>query len=194
MPIVNMEMLARVLQPPVSLNTISALARDYKNSGMPIVKTGKNGKPYEFELDAVADWWAQRNADRAAAKDDKLEQLDLWARQRYGEPAARGSDGKVLSPSERKTLADAVRAEDYNRRQRGELLVKADYEVALVNAVVETRIDLMQIPSEAQKRLGLAPDQVRQLEEIVRRRCDSLAEKLGAPAAAHDRREGVPAA
>lgn len=182
---VNLEELGRLLQPRVSLTTLRRYVAERGENGMPIEQLGSNGVGYRFDLDLAVAWWREFQAKRDAAEETRRDELEQWSLDLYGDAPPIDDAGKRMSPAERKTLAEATKLEDYNRRQRGELVVRVDLEAALAAAVIATRADLMQIPAEAARRLALAPAQAAELEQIIRRRVNGLAERLGTVTGGH---------
>ncbi len=170
--VVNMTELSEVVG--LSPNTLSAIFR--KHDDAPIIQRGSNGVPYEIDLDAFSTW-LQANRERVdQAEDERREQLSMWAKEFAG---AEEGEAAGMKPAERRALAEAVRAEDYVRQKRGQLVDRAALEADLQMAIIELRTQLLQMPVQLAKRYDLSREARLELERMIADQLNGLADRLG---------------
>lgn len=169
----NMSELAHVLG--MSLPTLRGYLQKYPD--FPVERRGDKGDPYAFDFDAVRVWLDRHDAGKKEAEEARREQLELLGAEIYGaSPAA--AEGKVLTPAERKTLAEAVRAEDYNRVKRGELLERREIAYQLRQAFAKMQKGLRRIPHDFARETGIERGARLALENLIRQRTNEMIEAL----------------
>jgi len=168
----NMSELAYVIG--VSLPTLRQLIQ--RHGDFPIERRGDKGVDYQFHIDAVRSWMERHEAEKAAAEEDRRKQLDLLASEIYGAPPE--GAGPALSPAERKQLAEAVRAEDYNRIKRGDLLERHDVSYRLRQALAHFQKKLRQIPADLARESGIERGLRQALDNLIRQRVNEAIETL----------------
>jgi phage terminase Nu1 subunit (DNA packaging protein) len=171
--IVNLSELAMILD--ISSTALTDQIR--RDQTFPVLERGSNGVAYRFDLDAVK---AYRDAKQAAIDEATARRnadLAKWRLDFYGETAD-PEESFTLSPAERRAEADAIRLEDYNRRQRGELVERSALISALASAVMALRQGLLPLATDFAKRHGLTREQRIELEGQIGARIDQLSDTL----------------
>ncbi len=172
---VNLTELADVLR--VSTNTLREVVR--KAADFPVVARGSNGVAYEFDLDDVVAWWRANDERVESEKADRRGQLDLWRSEIFGDRADDDRAAPGLTATERRAEFEAQLMADKLRRQRGETIERATLERIVAAAVAEVRNGMLQVPAEFAKRRSLDREARIELESMIERRLDNLADRLG---------------
>ncbi|HSF94832.1 MAG TPA: hypothetical protein VLA52_07380 [Thermohalobaculum sp.] len=144
----------------------------------PVASRGSNGVAYSFDARAVKAWLDQQTSLGQAEDAERRRQLELWRAELYGPPPPVEGPA-VMTPAQRKAEAEAVRIEDYNRRQRAELLPRAPMAALIDASVVALRKELMQIPAEHCRARGHGREERLALEALIAARLERLADRLG---------------
>jgi phage terminase Nu1 subunit (DNA packaging protein) len=169
---VNKAELARIFG--VSEPTVSKWLAD----ALPFVKGGSNGVPYEFDVDQVKTWRADREAaerDAAHKREEEISrrQAELFGEQRFV------PDG--LSQSEIGEYLENLRLFEIVKRQRGESidrdLVRREFQ-AVFNVL---RQHVLGWATTLAKTATLTAEQQRAAEQIARRTLDAAWRQISDP-------------
>jgi phage terminase Nu1 subunit (DNA packaging protein) len=162
----------------VSGNTIDR----WRQSGMPVVAEGSNGRAYAFDAGECLAWREARDAEadaerRAAEEHVRQLRLDL-------DPVA-ATRREHLSPAEQRESYEAALRYMQAARQRREL-VQAEQVVDMLEGAFGAIRDAMEaLPDALAREIGLSGDQVErvvvycdQVLDVSRRRCAELVDGL----------------
>lgn len=134
----------------VSLPTVDAWLR----RGCPVVTQGSNGKPYELDLLAVAEWYFT---------DQKV---------------VGGTDPDDLRPQDRKAWFDSEKTRLAIAERCRELIPVVEVEEVMATAFAAIAQGLRAIPDNVERRLGVEPSVAGEIEKIIDAEMDALADRL----------------
>jgi phage terminase Nu1 subunit (DNA packaging protein) len=171
--LVNKAELARTFG--VSEPTVSKWLVD----GCPFEKGGSNGVAYEFDVDRVKAWKDGR--DRLLADQAREREAAIRAKQNelFGE---KDFLPEGLSQDEVKTYLENVRLSDYIRRQRGELVDRANVANEFQAVFNVVRQHALGWATTLAKTAGLTGEQQRAAESLARRTLDAMWRQISDPA------------
>lgn len=160
--VVNLEQLATVLG--VSLPTMRQLLRRYPD--FPVVERGTNGRAWQFDKDAAVAFVQGKRAEKAAAHDKLLSQVQLPL------DALLPPEERTASPADRLALARAMKAEDEVARARGELVFKPELRPLVTEAWAGVAKFLAALPETIGRRYNLPEAAVRDIRRLVEEQQD----------------------
>lgn len=169
--VVNKHELAKLLEK--SLPTIDRMIED----GMPVLKGGSNGVPYEFDANAVVAWLeevARKEAELTAEKERQLAQLQL------GLTGGVAGDSAPIGLTAKQRI-EAMQAEmlaDKLARDRGALMPVEEVEAEFEAVFGLLRQRLLSQGSSLQRLAGLSEDQVRHVDQEMRELLRSLSHQI----------------
>jgi hypothetical protein len=142
-----------------------------------LLERGDRGRGYKIESDGGIAWWKAKRADEETASAERQEQLRQLRFEHLGD-AAESEEALLLSGKQRREEYAAVLDRIKLRRTMGELVDRAEIEQLLTHAAVEARRRLMLVPGEYAARMGLAPEDVGPLAELLERTVADFVDSL----------------
>lgn len=107
-----------------------------KNADFPIISRGKNGVPFEFDMQLAVEFilgLRQKEEEQARARSEELRQFGL---ELLGPDGAAVQSAPGLTPTERKALMEEELLAIKLAERRGELVKKSSVEEAIAAALV----------------------------------------------------------
>jgi hypothetical protein len=163
----------------VTAETMRVHIRAVEGDPVWLIERGDRGRGYKIEAEGGVAWWkAKRDADESASA-VRLEQLRQLRFEHLGD-AAENEDALALSGKQRREEYAAVMERIKLRRVMGELVDRAEVEALLSHAAVEARQRLMRVPGEYAATVGLPPEDMAPLSELLERVVNDFVDSLTA--------------
>jgi hypothetical protein len=148
--IVNLEELAELM----GSTMVTLRARMREHPDFPILKRGDNGKAYQFDARAVADFLAGLAAADEAKVDARNQELAAMRLELF--PGTDADDETLtLSPAQRRQEIEAVRLADIVAERRGQLTPTDQVANAVRDALAALRSKLLAMPDDIARDLDL---------------------------------------
>lgn len=122
--------------------------------GMPVIREGKNGQPYELQLSACWSWLKARErveAERTTAAEAAVQQMRLAL---VGGDDLGGGD-RSLSPKERQAEYDAEKSFMLAALQRAALVKQTDIVGVLEDVFLTVRDGVTALPDRLEREAGI---------------------------------------
>lgn len=174
--IVNRSEMARILE--VSEPTLDRMM----DRGLPVLQRGGNGKPYQFDVEAVIAWArddAEREEAARSAREADINQLAMDLN--GGATAEIEGVSPGLSGKARIDAINALLLQDKLAKQRGELVpvedVRADYQAMFARL----RQRLLSLDTLLTRSAGLTPAQAKIVRDDMRALLTELSAQIADP-------------
>lgn len=149
-----------------------------EHPGFPVLKRGKNGVAYEFDLVAAHQFvTAIRAAEEEAARSRAAEVHQLGLELMGGVSLA-GSSDAGLTASDRKTMMEAEILANRLGKDRGELVIKVSVEAAVAAVFQLLNGKYLSFGARLSKRIELTREQIAIVEQMAERDLVELASKF----------------
>lgn len=168
---VNLEEMAEKLR--ISLPTLRAMMR--KDADFPVVAEGRNGVPWQLDPEAVIAYVQAKRDEEAAARDQRD---DLLAQVSLPIDELQPEGERVMTPTERLKLAQAMTKEDELAKQRGFLVLTSDMRMRLTAAWTPLSQFLSSLPAQLGRRHNLPDAVVRDMRRAIEAQQRELHRKL----------------
>lgn len=164
----------------VTAETMRGYVRAIEGNPAWLVERGDRGRGYKIEADGGLAWWrAKREADEAASA-ERQEQLRQLRFDHLGD-AVESPDAMSLSGRQRREEYAAALDRIKLRRIMGELVERAEIEPLLTNAAVEVRRRLQLVPNEYAALMGMPPEDVKPLSQMIEAAVDEFVKSIALP-------------
>lgn len=148
--------------------TTAPTVRSWLRDDCPVVEEGGNGRPYKFDLYAVANWRSERKAAdakhaEARAETDAQLRLELLG----GDELPDNAGGGATSAKQRREILSAELDKVKLAEKRRELVNADAIRDRLVDTFSTIRDRLMSLPDQLGRALGLDDDQIAAGSELI---------------------------
>lgn len=149
-----------------------------EHAAFPVLKRGKNGVAYEFDLVAAHQFViAVRAAEEEAARSRAAEVHQLGLELMGGQSLA-GSSEAGLSAADRKAMMEAEILANRLGKDRGELVLKGSVEAAMAAVFQLLNGKYLSFGARLSKRIELTREQIAIVEQMAERDLVELASKF----------------
>lgn len=164
----------------VTSETMRGYVRAVEGNPAWLIERGTKGRPYRIDAEGGLAWWRDlRRAEEDASADRQaaLQQLRLDV---LGDQAET-EEALALSGKARRDEYAAAMERIKLRRVMGELAEVGDLVPLLSHAAVEARRRFQAIPAEYAAQMGLTPEDVRPLRDLIERAVNGFVDAFAIP-------------
>ncbi|MBS7669347.1 hypothetical protein [Croceicoccus gelatinilyticus] len=164
----------------VTSETMRGYVRAVEGNPAWLIERGERGRPYQIDAEGGMTWWRARRKDEENAsieRQAKLQQLRLDV---LGDQAE-SEEALALSGKARRDEYAAAMERIKLRRVMGELAEVGDLVPLLSHAAVEARRRFQMIPGEYAAQMGMTPEEVRPLRDLIERAVNGFVDAFVMP-------------
>lgn len=164
----------------VTSETMRGYVRTVEGNPAWLIERGTRGRPYRIDAEGGLAWWKKLRQDEDDASADRQAALQQLRLDVLGDQAE-GEEALSLSGKARRDEYAAAMERIKLRRLMGELVDTGELVPALSHAAVEARRRFQAIPSEYAAQMGLTPEDVRPLRDLIERAVNGFVDAFNLP-------------
>ncbi|AKM09867.1 hypothetical protein [Croceicoccus naphthovorans] len=164
----------------VTSETMRGYVRAVDGTPAWLIERGDKGRPYRIDTEGGLAWWKALRDEGQQAEADRQAQLQQLRLDILGDQAE-SEDMMALSGKARKEEYSATMERIKLRRIMGELVETGDLVPLLSHAAVEARRRLQMVPGEYAAQMGLTPEDVKPLRDLIEKAVNGFVESFALP-------------